>query len=61
MNPFIYLVKWFRKAVHIKAATLKNAPGVHPGQEQAAADHINAVVGGLIDAEAKKHGVEVGP
>ena len=59
MNPFAAIVTWFKRAVHIKAATLKGAPGVHAGQEQAAADHINQVVGGLIDAEAKKHGVEV--
>lgn len=57
MNPFAFIVSWFKRAVHVKAATLKGAPGVHPGQEQAVADHINAAIGTLIDAEAAKHGV----
>ena len=31
MNPFAAIVTWFKRAVHIKAATLKGAPGVHAG------------------------------
>lgn len=57
MNPFAFVISWFKRAVHIKAATLKGAPGVKPGDEQAVADHINAAIGTLIDAEAAKHGI----
>jgi len=41
---------FFRHALHVKPATLKGAPFVHPGQEQAAANSMNAVTGPLAEA-----------
>lgn len=57
MNPFALLTAWFKRTVHVKAATLKGTPFLVPGQEQAAADHINAVIGSAVDDEVARHGI----
>jgi len=50
MSLFDTLKSILERAVHIKPATLKHAPGIKPGQEEAAAAVINALASTAIDA-----------
>ena len=40
--------QWLKARLHVKPHQLKGAPGVH--DETAAADHVNTVIGALIDS-----------
>lgn len=50
MGIFDSLKKILERAFHIRPASLKHAPGIKQGQEQHAADAINAVTSTAIDA-----------
>lgn len=50
MNLFDKLKSIIKRALHVRPAQLKGAPGLHAGQEDAAAAAINALLGTAVDS-----------
>lgn len=53
MDFLALLGGWLKGQLKIQAHQLKGAPGVH--DPEAAAEHVNAIVGGLIDTHISAH------